>query len=144
MSVQLKTWNEAPSEEEVKDAIKEFFIYLKNGELENAENYVKHQYEDWLDTIFVIWEDHYLIHETPNDSSFEGKEWLNNVEWLKDLDIVEDDFNIYLPNEKRKNTVVDIGLQYRNEPSGYAAAFTIRQDEENNKYYLERGLIAMA
>ncbi len=142
MSAELKTWNKNPAESEIKNAVEQFFDYLKNGELDNAKNYVKHADDDWLDTIFAIWQDHYLIHETPKDSSFEGKEWLNDLNWLKDLDVVKDDFNIYMPNGKRKNTSVDIGLQYRDEPSGYAAAFTVKN--KDGKYYLERGLIAMA
>ena len=143
MSVELKTWNENPSESEVKNAIEQFFTYLKKGDLDNAKNYVRHAYEDWLDTIFVIWEDHYFLYDTPKDSSFDGKEWLNDLEWLKDLDIVKDDFNIYPPNEERTKTYADIGLQYRNKPSGYGAAFTIEKDE-NGKYYMERGLIGMS
>jgi hypothetical protein len=143
MSTGLKTWKENPSESEIKNAIGQFFTYLQKGELDNAKNYVTHAYEDWLDTIFVIWEDHYLIHATPKDSSFDGKVWLNDLTWLKNLDIIKDDFNIYLPNEKRKNTFVDIGLQYRGEPSGYAAKFSIIKDEKG-EYYMQREFIGMA
>ena len=83
----MKIWKNEPTKQEAEAVITEYFQLLQNGKLDEATAMIGSAYDDWLDTLFVVWEDHYLIHEIPKDSSFEGKEWLNDLTWLKDLTI---------------------------------------------------------
>ncbi len=134
----LKTWKEKPSELEVQNLVKEFFTYLQKSELDNAKNIVAHSYDDWDESIHVIWRDHYLIHESAADESFEGKEWLINLDWLKNLGIL-DDFNWY--EEKNNSRYFDVSVTYLGEPSGFAAQFYLKKNEDY--YFVERELIDM-
>jgi hypothetical protein len=135
----LKTWKEKPTEPEVQKVVEDFFAYLKKGELDNAKNIVDHVYDDWEESIHVIWRDHYLIHEIAKDESFEGKEWLNNLEWLNNVAILDD----YMWAEENGNTrYFDVSLTYLGEPSGFAAQFYLVKNDDH--YFVKRGLIDMA
>ncbi|MCP2025547.1 hypothetical protein L1276_000687 [Flavobacterium sp. HSC-32F16] len=135
----FKTWKEKPTELEAQNAVEDFFAYLKKGELENAKNSVDHLYDDWEESIHVIWRDHYLIHEIAKDESFEGKEWLNNLEWTKNLGILDD----YMwADENGNSRYFDVSVTYLGEPSGFAAQFYLVKNEDH--YVVKRGLIDMA
>ncbi|KUJ63509.1 hypothetical protein AR687_02125 [Flavobacteriaceae bacterium CRH] len=136
----LKTWKEKPTELEVQNVVEDFFAYLKKGELENAKNIVDHSYDDWDESIHVIWRDHYLIHESAKDESFEGKEWLHNLEWLNNLGIL-DDF-VWAEENDRNFRYFDVSVTYLGEPSGFAAQFYLVKDD--NHYFVKRDLIDMA
>ncbi|MFB9080812.1 hypothetical protein ACFFLS_21955 [Flavobacterium procerum] len=135
----FKTWKEKPTEVEAQRAVEVFFAYLKKGELENAKNSVDHLYNDWEESIHVIWRDHYLIHEIAEDESFEGKEWLTNLEWLGNLDILDD---FMWADENGNSRYFDVSLTYLGEPSGFAAQFFLVKNDDH--YVLKRGLIDMA
>ncbi|MFC0777480.1 hypothetical protein [Flavobacterium sp. HJSW_4] len=135
----LKTWKEKPTEQEVQNLVEEFFAYLKKGELDNAKNIVDHVYDDWEESIHVIWRDHYLIHEIAEDESFEGREWINNLEWTQNLGIL-DDFIWY--EEKGNSRYFDVSVTYMEEPSGFAAQFYLVKNDDH--YVVKRGLIDMA
>lgn len=135
----LKTWKEKPTEQEVQNLVEEFFAYLKKGELDNAKNIVDHVYDDWEESIHVIWRDHYLIHEIAEDESFEGREWINNLEWTQNLGIL-DDFIWY--EEKGNSRYFDVSVTYMDEPSGFAAQFYLVKNDDH--YVVKRGLIDMA
>lgn len=135
----FKTWKEKPTELEAQKTVEDFFAYLKKGELENAKNSVDHLYDDWEESIHVIWRDHYLIHEIAQDESFEGKEWLNNLEWTKNLGILDD----YMwADENGNSRYFDVSVTYLGEPSGFAAQFYLVKNDDN--YVVKRGLIDMA
>ncbi|MBS7254205.1 hypothetical protein [Flavobacterium branchiicola] len=135
----FKTWKEKPTELEAQKAVEDFFVYLKKGELDNAKNSVDHLYDDWEESIHVIWRDHYLIHESAQDESFEGKEWLNNLEWLGNLGILDD---FMWGDENENNRYFDVSVTYLEEPSGFAAQFYLVKNDDH--YVLKRGLIDMA
>jgi len=135
----LKTWKEKPTEQEVQHLVEEFFAYLKKGELDNAKNIVDHVYDDWEESIHVIWRDHYLIHEIAEDESFEGREWINNLEWTQNLGIL-DDFMWH--EEKGNSRYFDVSVTYMDEPSGFAAQFYLVKNDDH--YLVKRGLIDMA
>ena len=135
----FKTWKEKPTELEVQKVVEDFFAYLKKGELDNARKSVDHLYDDWEESIHVIWRDHYLIHEIAQDESFEGKEWLNNLEWTKNLGILDD----FLWADENGNTrYLDVSVTYMDEPSGFAAQFYLVKNDDH--YVVKRGLIDMA
>lgn len=137
----FKTWKEKPTELEAQKAVVDFFAYLKKGELENAKNSVDHLYDDWEESIHVIWRDHYLIHEIAEDESFEGKEWLNNLEWLGNLDILDD----FMWGDENENDTryFDVSVTYMGEPSGFVAQFQLEKNNDDH-YVVKRGLIDMA
>lgn len=137
----FKTWKEKPTELEAQKAVEDFFAYLKKGELENAKNSVDHLYDDWEESIHVIWRDHYLIHEIAEDESFEGKEWLNNLEWLGNLDILDD----FMWGDENENHTryFDVSVTYMGEPSGFVAQFQLEKNNDD-QYVVKRGLIDMA
>ncbi|GAA3768243.1 hypothetical protein [Flavobacterium ginsengiterrae] len=137
----FKTWKEKPTELEAQKQVLDFFAYLKKGELENAKNSVDHLYDDWEESIHVIWRDHYLIHEIAEDESFEGKEWLNNLEWLGNLDILDD----FMWGEENENDTryFDVSVTYMGEPSGFVAQFQLEKNNDDH-YVVKRGLIDMA
>jgi hypothetical protein len=135
----LKTWKEKPTELEVQNVVEDFFAYLKKGELDNAKNSVDHLYDDWEESIHVIWRDHYLIHETAQDESFEGREWINNLEWTQNLGILDD----FMWGEENGNSrYLDVSVTYMEEPSGFAAQFYLVKNDDH--YVVKRGLIDMA
>lgn len=131
----MKTWNEKPTQTEIAQFVGDFFVQLQNGEIEKAKTSVAHAYDDWEETLFTVWEDHYLIHEIPKDNSFEGKEWLNNLEWLKDLTIQEE---VEWLNEE----TLWVDFLYRDEPSGYIGEFQLKKNDAG--YYLQRNIFKMA
>lgn len=135
----LKIWKEKPTEQEVQNLVEEFFAYLKKGELDNAKNIVDHVYDDWEESIHVIWRDHYLIHEIAEDETFEGREWFNNLEWLNNLGILDD---FIWAEENDKSRYFDVSVTYMDEPSGFAAQFYLVKND--NHYFVQRGLIDMA
>ncbi|MFD1605640.1 hypothetical protein ACFSJW_03490 [Flavobacterium artemisiae] len=136
----FKTWKEKPTELEAQKAVEDFFAYLKKGELDNARKSVDHLYDDWEESIHVIWRDHYLIHEIAEDESFEGKEWLNNLEWTQHLGILDD---FMWAEENNSNTrYFDVSVTYMDEPSGFAAQFYLVKNDDH--YVVKRGLIDMA
>lgn len=131
----MKTWKEEPGKQEVEALITEYFQLFQNGKLDEANELIGGAYDDWLDTLFVVWEDHYLIHEIPKDSSFEGKEWLNDLTWLKDLTIKPE-------MEWINPKYVWADFIYRGEPSGYIGEFSIQQIDEG--YTVKRMIFKMA
>jgi len=131
----MKTWKNEPTHEEVEATITEYFQLLRNGKLDEATEMVSSAYDDWLDTLFLVWEDHYLIHEIPKDSSFDGKEWLNDLTWLKDLTIKPE-------MEWINDKYVWADFIYRGEPSGYIGEFSIQKVEEG--YTVRREIFKMA
>ncbi|KFF04329.1 hypothetical protein [Flavobacterium reichenbachii] len=135
----FKTWKEKPTELEVQNVVEDFFAYLKKGELDNAKNSVDHLYDDWEESIHVIWRDHYLIHETAQDESFEGREWINNLEWTQNLGILDD---FMWGEEKGSSRYLDVSVTYMEEPSGFAAQFYLVKNDDH--YVVKRGLIDMA
>jgi hypothetical protein len=132
----MKVWKEEPAKEEVEVLIAEYFKHLQNGELDKAVALIDSEYGDWEDTLFVVWEDHYLIHEIPKDKSFEGREWFNNLAWLKDLTIKPE---MEWINEK----IVWTDFIYRGEPSGYIGEFAIQENEAGG-YHVQRMIFKMA
>lgn len=131
----MKTWTNEPAKSEVEASIAEYFQLLQNGKLDEANALIGSEYDDWLDSLFVVWEDHYLIHEIPKDSSFEGKEWLNDLTWLKDLTIKPE-------MEWINDSYVWADFIYRDEPSGYIGEFCIKKIDE--KYTVKRVIFKMA
>ena len=136
--VTLKTWKEKPTEAEAQKVVEDFFDYLKKGELDNAKNLVDHVYDDWNESIHVIWRDHYLIHESAQDESFEGNEWLNNLEWSQNLGILDD---FMWGEEKNDSTYFDVSVTYLGEPSGFAAQFYLVHKDD--QYFVKRDLISL-
>lgn len=131
----MKIWKSKPDPKEVETLISEYFQLLQNGKLNEATELVESEYDDWLDTLFVVWEDHYLIHEIPKDSSFDGKEWLNNLEWLKDLAIQPE-------MEWLNDSTIWVDFLYRGEPSGYIGEFAIQKVEDG--FTVKRVIFKMA
>ena len=74
----VKAWSAKPSDDEVRAHVDAFFQALAAGKLEDAEAMVGHAYEDWNENVYGLFQDHYLVHETPPDSSFEGMWWKTN------------------------------------------------------------------
>lgn len=132
----IKIWAEKPTHEEVESYVKQFFQLLQSGHLDEAKGMVEHAYADWDDTIHVVWEDHYLVHERgPQDKSLEGMEWKKNLDWLKDLTI-EDNF------EWLKEDRVWVNFVYRGKPSGYIGEFAVVKGEDG--YFVQRVIFQMA
>ncbi|PWV46530.1 hypothetical protein [Chitinophaga sp. S165] len=131
----MKTWTNEPAKPEVEALISEYFQLLQNGKLDDATELIGSEYDDWLDSLFVVWEDHYLIHEIPKDSSFDGKEWLNDLTWLKDLTIKPE-------MEWINDRYVWADFIYRDEPSGYVGEFCIKKIDEG--YTVKRVIFKMA
>ncbi|MVT09302.1 hypothetical protein [Chitinophaga tropicalis] len=131
----MKIWKEQPANQEVEAVIAEYFQLLQNGKLDEATELISSEYDDWLDSLFVVWQDHYLIHEIPKDSSFDGKEWLNDLSWLKDLTIKPE-------MEWINDKYVWADFIYRDEPSGYVGEFCVKQIDEG--YTVKRVIFKMA
>lgn len=131
----MKTWKSKPEKQEVEALITGYFQLIQNGKLDEANELIGGAYDDWLDTLFVVWEDHYLIHEIPKDSSFEGKEWLNDLTWLKDLTIKPE-------MEWINDNYIWADFIYRGVPSGYIGEFGIHQTDEG--YTVKRMIFKMA
>lgn len=131
----MKIWKEKPANQEVEAVITEYFQLLQNGKLDDATELIGSEYDDWLDSLFVVWEDHYLIHEIPKDSSFDGKEWLNDLTWLKDLTIKPE-------MEWINDAYVWADFIYRGEPSGYVGEFCVKQIDGG--YTVKRVIFKMA
>lgn len=131
----MKIWNNEPGKQEVEALITEYFQLLQKGKLDEATDMIGSAYDDWLDTLFVVWQDHYLIHEIPTDSSFDGKEWLNDLTWLKDLTIKPE-------MEWINDSYVWADFIYRGEPSGYIGEFSIKKTDEG--YTVRREIFKMA
>jgi len=131
----MKTWTNEPSNQEVEATITEYFQLLQNGKLDEATALISCEYDDWLDTLFMVWEDHYLIHEIPKDSSFEGKEWLNDLKWLQDLTIKPE-------MEWINPKFVWADFIYRGEPSGYIGEFAVQPIDGG--YTVKRMIFKMA
>jgi len=132
-----RTWPTKPSQEEAVEHALAFFEALRSGELERAEAMVPHAYEDWNENVFNLFQDHYLIHTTPPDSSFEGGWWRSNRGWLAD-------FSVDGPGEwmGKAGNVLWLSLAYRGEPSGYVAEFQIVPEGEH--FVLQHNAFRMA
>jgi hypothetical protein len=115
-------WKTKPSHEEVEALVNDYFKLLNSGQLDQAESLIPSEYEDWHESIFTVWEDHYLIHEIPNDSSFEGNEWLNDRGWLKNLTIKPE-------MEWMNDDIVWADFVYRKKVSGYIGEFVIQETD---------------
>jgi hypothetical protein len=131
----MKIWKEEPGKQEVETLITEYFQLLQNGELDKAVDLIGSEYDDWLDTLYMVWQDHYLIHEIPKDSSFEGEEWLKDLAWLKDLTIKPE-------MEWINPKFVWADFIYKGEPSGYIGEFSIQPTEGG--YIVKRMIFKMA
>jgi hypothetical protein len=131
----MKIWKEKPSQQETEKFLADYFNLLQHGELEKVETLTTHAYSDWLDTLYLVWQDHYLIHEIPADNSFEGKEWLTQLGWLKDLEIKPE-------MEWLNDNTVWVDFIYKGEPSGYIGEFRVKQNDEG--YSVERVIFKMA
>ena len=123
------TWKEKPSQEDVEKEIRLFFKKLKEGDIDGAGAMVAHSYDDWNDSVYVLWQETYQIYETPQDKSLEGEEWKKNAAWLFDLDINGDltwegDSTIY------------VSLQYKGNPIDHVGTFFLRN--EDNVFFVER------
>src|SRR5689334_12261548 len=121
----MKLWKDRPSNQEVEDLLKTYFKHLQNGELDQALALVTNAYDDWEGTLYTVWQDHYLIHEIPNDSTFEGREWIDNLNWLKDL-------TIQPTMEWMNDNIIWVDFIYRGEPSGYIGEFHVKNNNEGH------------
>lgn len=119
----MKTWSEKPSNDEVLALVKSFIETLAAGKIEEAEAMVGHAYEDWNENVYNLFQDHYLIHATPPDSSFEGNWWKTNRAWLADVAMQGGEWM-----GKNKN-VLWVDIVYRGEPSGYIGEFQVVDEE---------------
>lgn len=133
----MQTWQARPSEAEVVRHAREFFATLVAGKLEDAEGMVAHAFEDWNENVYNLFQDHYLIHETPPDSTFEGNWWKTNRAWLADFSIAGDGQWM----GKQRN-VLWLDLAYRGEPSGYIAELQL--EERDGKFVLQHNAFRMA
>jgi hypothetical protein len=131
----MKLWKDRPSNQEVEDLLKTYFKHLQNGELDQALALVTNAYDDWEGTLYTVWQDHYLIHEIPNDSTFEGREWIDNLNWLKDL-------TIQPTMEWMNDNIIWVDFIYRGEPSGYIGEFHVKNNNEG--HFIERTVFRMA
>ncbi|MEY4561638.1 MAG: hypothetical protein RLZZ618_915 [Pseudomonadota bacterium] len=132
---QLQTFDQKPSNEEVEKIITSFFALLQAGEIEKAHGLVEHAYNDWEESIHLVWEDHHLIHESVDDSSFEGRAWINDRAWLKDLTIKDS-------MEWINEDYVWADLIYRGKASGYIAEFSVQKGDDG--YFVQRMIFKMA
>ncbi|AKV01637.1 hypothetical protein AKJ09_08300 [Labilithrix luteola] len=130
-----KIWKEKPSHDDVRRFLHGFFEQLRAGKVEEAKALVGHAYEDWNESLFTVWQDHYLIHEIPKDSSFEGREWDTNRAWLSDLTIKDD-------IEWVNDDCAWVDFIYRGDPSGYIGEFAVKQDADG--YFVQRTIFKMA
>lgn len=131
----MKIWKDKPSKQAVEDLLKTYFQHLQNGEIDKALSLTSNAYDDWEDTLYVVWQDHYLIHEIPKDNTFEGREWINDLGWLKDL-------TIQPTPEWLSDDMVWVDFVYRGEPSGYIGEFRVIKNDEG--YHVERTIFKMA
>ena len=130
-------WPTRPSNDQVLVVFRQFFDAVCAGKLEEAEAMVAHAYEDWNENVYNLFQDHYLIHSTPPDSTFDGKWWNANRGWLADFTIAGD------PQWMGKlNNVVWIDLAYRGKPSGYIAELQVVEQEGG--FVLEHQAFRMA
>src|SRR5690349_9253359 len=116
-----KTWPTKPSNEDVLAHVQAFFAALTAGKVEEAEAMVSHAWEDWNENVYNLFQDHYLIHETPPDSSFEGNWWKQNRAWLADLSHQGGEWM-----GKHEN-VLWVDVVYRGAPSGYVGEFQVEE-----------------
>jgi hypothetical protein len=133
----MKTWKDKPSDDEVRVELQAFFDTLRTGKLDEAEAMVAHAYPDWNESIYALFQDHYLIHATPADSSFEGNAWKTDRAWLADLTIGD---NVEWMGKNRNVLWVDI--VYRGEASGYVGEFMLQSGDVG--FFLERQAFKMA
>jgi len=131
----MKLWKDRPSNEEVEDLLKTYFKHLQNGELDQALALITNAYDDWEHTLYTVWQDHYLIHEIPEDSTFEGREWIDNLNWLKDL-------TIQPTIEWMNDNIAWVDFIYRGEPSGYIGEFHVKSNSKG--HFIERTVFRMA
>ncbi len=131
----IQIWNEMPSKPEVEAFIKSFFKTLQSGDLQKAQSMMGHAYPDWNESIYTTWQDHYLIHEIPKDSSYEGGEWKTDLKWLKDLTIQD-------KIEWMKDDLLWVDFLFRGQPSGYIGEFAIKKNDEG--YFIQRNIFRMA
>lgn len=132
-------WKEKPEKKEVEKIIKDFFILLKNGKLNEAKELVNHKHDDWESQIWSIWQDTYLIDleeigEEVEDDTFEGNLWKNDLNWLEQLSI-EDKFH-WTEDE------VFVNIIYNNIVTDVSAEFSIDKKEDN--YIVTKEIIHIA
>ena len=115
-----KVWPTKPSNDDVVAHIRAFFDTLRAGKLDEAEVMIAHAYDDWNENVYSLFQDHYLIHDTPPDSSFEGNWWKSNRAWLADFSLPDSPQWV----GKAKN-VAWFDIAYRGERSGYIGEFQV-------------------
>lgn len=115
----LKVWPTQPSHDEAAAHVATFMSTLTAGKLDEAYALVAHAWDDWNENVYNLFQDHYLIHETPPDSSFEGNWWKTNRAWLADLTAQGAEWM------GAKKNVLWIDIVYRGEPSGYVGEFQL-------------------
>ena len=131
----MKTWTERPSKADVERFLAGFFALLRAGQLDQARDEVTHAYPDWDETLYTTWQDHYLIHETPRDTSFEGALWKSDPGWLRDL-TTRDSI------EWINDDTCWVDFVYRGEASGYIGEFAVKPGDGG--WHVERVAFRMA
>jgi hypothetical protein len=114
----MKVWSSPPSYEDVRAYLQTFFDALSGGKLEEAEGMVAHAYQDWNENVYNLFQDHYLIHESPPDSTFVGNWWKTNRAWLADI-------SAQPGGEWMGEKVLWVDIAFRGEASGYIGEFQI-------------------
>jgi hypothetical protein len=132
-----KRWATRPSPEEARIYLQRFFDALRDGKIEVAQAMVTHAYEDWDESVFLLFQEMHLIHETPADTSFEGRGWDRDRGWLRDLS-VKDGAEWMGPD----GSIAWIDLAFRGNPTGHIAQFQVR--ESSSGWVIERQIFRMA
>ncbi len=143
----MKKWNQPPIKVDVEAELKKFFALLQEGKLDAAEATVAHHSNDWESQIWSLWQDTYLIYleelgKDVEDDSFEGKGWLKDLSWLKDLGI-EKTFHWDTEGEcvNAEGDHLFINLTYRGEILDVSGVFQVVK--EDSVYHLMRENIHM-
>ena len=115
----VRKWTERPAAEDVEAYVRDFVAVLTSGRVEDAEGMVEHAFDDWHENVYNLFQDHYLMHATPPDSSFEGNWWRHNREWLSDVTIENPEW------VGQRGTTLWVDVVYQGEPSGYIGEFQV-------------------
>lgn len=130
----MKKWSEKPSRDDVAAVVQSFLATLVAGKMDEAEAMVAHAYEDWNENVYNLFQDFYLLHEIPPDSSFEGNWWKKNRAWLADLSTTG--------SEWVGEDVLWIDLAYRGKANGYIGEFQVV--DEDGGFVVQHNAFRMA